>query len=85
MSRTRDVIELIARALTGRPTEVKVTESEDRGRTLVELRTAPSDLGRLIGRNGRTAAAVRALAIMVGEQEGKKVSVEFIDSGSVRR
>ncbi len=85
MSRTRDVVELIAQALTSRPTEVKVTESEYGGRTVVELRTAPSDLGRLIGRNGRTAAAVRALAMMVGEQEGKTVSVEFIDSASVRR
>ena len=80
MSRTRDVVDVIARALTDRPDEVKVTEAEQRGYTLVELRTAPSDLGRLIGRNGRTAAAVRTLAATVAEQEGKKVNVEFLDS-----
>ena len=80
MSRTRDVVEVIARALTNHPDEVKVTEAEQPGYTLVELRTAPSDLGRLIGRSGRTAAAVRTLAATVAEQEGKKVNVEFLDS-----
>ena len=80
MSRARDVVEVIARGLTNRPDEVKVTEAERRGYTLVELTTAPSDLGRLIGRNGRTAAAVRMLAATAAEQEGKKVNVEFLDS-----
>ena len=85
MSRARDVVEVIARALTNRPDEVKVTEAERLGYTLVELTTAPSDLGRLIGRNGRTAAAVRMLAAMAAEQEGKKVNVEFLDSVPGRR
>ena len=85
MSRARDVVEVIARALTNRPDEVKVTETERLGYTLVELTTAPSDLGRLIGRNGRTAAAVRMLAAMAIEQEGKKVNVEFLDSVPGRR
>ena len=85
MSRARDVVEVIARELTNRPDEVKVTEAERLGCTLVELITAPSDLGRLIGRNGRTAAAVRMLAAMAVEQEGKKVNVEFLDSVPGRR
>ena len=85
MSRARDVVEVIARALTNRPDEVRVTEAERRGYTLVELTTAPSDLGQLIGRNGRTAAAVRILAAMAAEQEGKKVNVEFLDSVPGRR
>ena len=85
MSRARDVVEVIARALTNRPDKVKVTEAERRGYTLVELTTAPSDLGRLIGRNGRTAAAVRMLAATAAEQEGKKVNVEFLDSVPGRR
>ena len=85
MSRAGNVVEVIARTLTNRPDEVRVTEAERRGYTLVELTTAPSDLGRLIGRNGRTAAAVRMLAAMAAEQEGKKVNVEFLDSVSGRR
>ncbi len=79
MSRSRDVVEVIARALVDHPDQVKVTEAERHGYTRVELTTAPSDLGRLIGRNGRTAAAVRTLA-EAAEDEGKKVTVEFLDS-----
>ncbi len=79
MSRSRDVVEVIARALVDYPDQVKVTEAERPGYTRVELTTAPSDLGRLIGRNGRTAAAVRTLAA-AAEDEGKTVTVEFLDS-----
>ncbi len=79
MSRSRDVVEVIARALVDHPDQVKVTEAERAGHTRVELTTAPSDLGRLIGRNGRTAAAVRTLAA-AAEDEGKKVTVEFLDA-----
>ncbi len=79
MSRSRDVVEVIARALVDHPDQVKVTETERGGYTRVALTTAPSDLGRLIGRNGRTAAAVRTLAA-AAEDEGKKVTVEFLDS-----
>ena len=79
MSRARDVVEVIARALAARPNEVEVTEYARRDQTIVELTMAPGELGRVIGRQGRTAAAVRTLAAAAGELDGLKVAVDFQD------
>ncbi len=79
MSRARDVVEVVARALADHPDQVKVTETEHRGQLLVELFMAPGDLGRVIGRQGRTASAIRALAATAAETEGQRVTVEFRD------
>jgi predicted RNA-binding protein YlqC (UPF0109 family) len=79
VSRARDVVEVVARALADRPSEVVVTEVDRRGQTVVELTMAPGELGRVIGRQGRTASAVRALAAAAGEIDGARVAVEFLD------
>ena len=79
MSRARDVVEVVARALADRPAAVRVTERDARGQTFVELAMAPGDLGRVIGRQGRTAAAVRTLANLAAELDGRKVTVDFRD------
>ncbi|MFI5177173.1 MAG: KH domain-containing protein [Vicinamibacterales bacterium] len=79
MSRAGAVVEVVARMLASRPDDVRVTESERRGQTVVELAMAPGELGRVIGRQGRTAAAVRTLAGAAGELEGKRVTVDFRD------
>ena len=79
MSKAADVVLVVARALAGRPDAVKVEESDRRGQLVVELSMAPGELGRIIGRQGRTAAAVRALAAAAGELEGKRVVVDFRD------
>jgi len=79
VSRARDVVEVVARALAATPDGVEVTESDRRGMTVVELTMAPGELGRVIGRQGRTAAAVRALAGAAGELDGIRVQVDFRD------
>ena len=79
MSVIREVVEVLARALTDRPDEVRVVESEHRGTTLVELYVAPGELGRVIGKQGRTAAALRTLASTAGEKVGKTVTLEIRD------
>ena len=79
MSRAGDVVLVVARTLAGRPEAVNVTESERRGQVIVELSMAPGELGRIIGRQGRTAAAVRTLAAAAGELEGQRVVVDFRD------
>jgi len=79
VSRARDVVEVVARALAASPEEVHVTEVDRRGTTLVELSMAPGELGRVIGRQGRTAAAVRTLASTAAAIDGQRVSVEFVD------
>ncbi len=79
MSRARNVVEVVARALAARPEDVRVTETDRRGTTVVELTMAPGELGRVIGRQGRTAAAVRTLAAAAGDLDGHRVSVDFRD------
>jgi uncharacterized protein len=79
VTRAGRVVEVVARALADRPEAVRVTEREARGQTFVELSMAPGDLGRVIGRQGRTAAAVRTLANLGAELDGTKVTVDFRD------
>ena len=79
MSRARDVVEVVARAVAGRPGAVRVTERQGKGQTVVELMMAPGDLGRVIGRQGRTAAALRTLVTLAAELDGTKATVDFRD------
>lgn len=79
MSRARDVVEVVARTLADQPDAVRVTEKDQRGQTLVELFMAPGDLGRVIGRQGRTAQAIRTLVNATAELEGRKATLEFRD------
>jgi predicted RNA-binding protein YlqC (UPF0109 family) len=79
VSRARDVVDVIARALAVRPEEVEVSETERRGQSVIELTMAPGELGRVIGRQGRTAAALRTLVAAAGELDGCRTVVEFRD------
>jgi predicted RNA-binding protein YlqC (UPF0109 family) len=76
-SGVRAVVEVLAKALTDRPDEVRVVESQHRQMTLVELFVAPHEIAKVIGRQGRTAAALRTLASAAGEREGKQVTLEI--------
>lgn len=80
MSRARDVVEVIARALVDHPESILVDERVDSGGVRIELTTRPGDLGKLIGRRGRTASAVRALAEIAAEREGMRAGVDFLDA-----
>jgi len=77
VSAARDVVEVLAKALTDRRDEVRVVESQLKGTTLVELYVAPDDLGKVIGKQGRTAAALRTLAASAAERDGKTVTLEI--------
>jgi predicted RNA-binding protein YlqC (UPF0109 family) len=79
VSRARAVVEAIARGLADKPDAVHVTVREARGQLFVDLTMAPGDMGRVIGRQGRTAQAVRTLASAAAELDGTKVSVDFRD------
>jgi predicted RNA-binding protein YlqC (UPF0109 family) len=85
VTQVAEVVETIARALADHPEAVRVTESEHGGTTVVELFMAPGDLGRVIGRQGRTAAAMRTLVAIAGERLNKKVTLEFRDEPGRRR
>jgi predicted RNA-binding protein YlqC (UPF0109 family) len=71
------VVQVLARALTDRPDDVRVVETPHKGTTLVELYVAPIDLGKVIGKQGRTAAALRTLAASAAERDGKTITLEI--------
>lgn len=75
----REAIETVAKALADSPQRVSVTETEYHGTTLIEVAVAPPDVGKLIGRQGRTIQAMRTLASIAGERLGKKVTLEVRD------
>jgi predicted RNA-binding protein YlqC (UPF0109 family) len=75
----RAVVEVVARALVDNPGEVKVTETERRGMTILELTTAPGDMGKIIGRQGRTAAALRTLVALTAEKHGTRAQLDIRD------
>jgi uncharacterized protein len=75
----RTVVEVIARALVDKPDSVRVAETERRGMTVLELTTAPGDMGKIIGRQGRTAAALRTLVALTAEKHGKRAQLDIRD------
>ena len=75
----RAVVEVVARALVDKPDSVHVTETERRGMTILELTTAPGDMGKIIGRQGRTAAALRTLVALAAEKHGKRAQLDIRD------
>jgi predicted RNA-binding protein YlqC (UPF0109 family) len=78
-SSLRAVVEVMARALADRPEGVRVTETERRGVTVLELTTAPGDLGKIIGRQGRTAAALRTLVSVTADHLGRRATLDIRD------
>ena len=76
-SGVRAVVEVLAKALIDRPDDVRVVESQHRQMTLVELFVPPQEIAKVIGRQGRTAAALRTLASTAGERAGKTVTLEI--------
>ena len=79
MSRARDLVEVVARALADQPDAIEVMESDGRDGLRIELIAGPGDLGKLIGRQGRTASAIRTLASSVTGEDDRRVNVEFLD------
>ena len=73
----KEVVEVLAKALADEPEKVRVEETQHKGTTLVEVYVAQSDAGKMIGRQGRTVAALRTLASLAGEKEGKTVTLEI--------
>lgn len=75
----RAVVEVAVKALVDEPDAVRVTETVRRGMTVVELTTAPGDMGKIIGRQGRTAAALRTLLAVTAEHNGARAQLEIRD------
>ena len=73
----KELVEVMAKALVEHPEEVTVTETEKDGETVLELKVASSDLGKVIGKQGRIAKAIRSVVKAAASKEDKKVVVEI--------
>jgi predicted RNA-binding protein YlqC (UPF0109 family) len=78
MSRVKDLVEYIVKALADKPDVVSLSEIEGEASIVLELRVDSEDMGRMIGREGRTINAMRSLARVVGAKMGKKVTLEIV-------
>ena len=72
------LVEAIAKSLVDSPEEVVVTETEGNQGTVIELRVAPDDMGKVIGKQGRISKALRTVVKAAAIRENKKVTVEII-------
>lgn len=72
-----NLVEYVAKALVDEPEQVRVTEREENGRIIIELDVAEGDLGKVIGRDGRIANALRSLTKVAAIREDVRVSLEI--------
>ena len=75
----KELVEMIAKALVDNPEEVHVSEVEGEQTTVLELRVAQTDLGKVIGKQGRTARAVRTLLGAAGMKVRKRFVLEILE------
>lgn len=75
----KELLEEIAKALVDKPDEVEVTEVSGEQTTVLELRVAPDDLGKVIGRQGRTARAIRTILGAAGMKLRKHFVLEILE------
>jgi predicted RNA-binding protein YlqC (UPF0109 family) len=75
----KDLIELIARALVDKPDEVAVTALEGSQATVLELKVAKEDLGKIIGKQGRTARSLRTILSAASGKERRRVVLEIVE------
>ena len=75
----RELLEFLARELVDDPDAVEVTESADDRGVLLTLRVAPEDMGKVIGRGGRTARAIRSVVRAAATRQGLAVHVDIAD------
>ena len=74
----KELVEIIAKALVEHPDEVVVTQKEDGKNLTIELHVAPSDMGKVIGKQGRIAKAIRSVVKAASSKENQKVDVEIV-------
>ncbi len=79
MSAMKDIVETTARSLVDNADKVQVTEIEGEKTIVIELRVDPAELGKVIGKQGRIARALRTLLSAMGRKTGKRVVLEILE------
>jgi uncharacterized protein len=77
--RSEDVLEFVAKQLVDHPDHVRIEVDEDERETVLELHVHEDDLGKVIGKRGRTAKAIRTLVKAAGSLDDENVTVEIVD------
>ena len=75
----KKLVEVMAKALVDHPEEVVVTQTEDDKSVVIELKVAQEDMGKVIGKQGRIAKAIRSVVKAAAAKEDKKVIVDILD------
>ncbi|MBN1355192.1 KH domain-containing protein [bacterium] len=75
----KDLIEAIVKAIVDHPDDVRVNEVSGEMTTIIELRVAPSDMGKVIGRQGRTAKAIRTILNAAGMRSNRRMEFEIVN------
>lgn len=75
----KDLIEFIVKSLVDHPEEARVTETKNGSRVRLELKVNAEDMGRVIGRNGRVANAIRTLVRVAAERQSKQVTLDVLE------
>jgi len=75
----KEAVEKIVRSLVGEPDAVEVTENTDGKNVRIEVRVAESDMGRVIGREGRTVKAIRSVLFAAGQKHGKRFHLDLVE------
>ena len=75
----KEAVEKIVKALVGEPDNVNVAESGDRGNVRIQVRVGENDMGRLIGREGRTIKAIRCILFYAGQKQGKRFQLDLVE------
>jgi len=78
MASPKELVEFIAKSLVDDPSQVYVSEIEGETSVILELRVGPEDMGRVIGRDGRTANAMRTLIRVLAAKQGKRATLEIV-------
>ncbi len=73
----KELVEVIAKALVSNPDQVVVTETESEGETVLQLTVDPADVGKVIGKQGRIAKAIRSVLKAAASREEKRVSLDI--------
>lgn len=75
----KQILETIIKNIVENPDEVTITEKEEENKVIFEVKVAESDMGRIIGKQGKVANSIRTLMRALNSKDKKKVSIEFLD------
>jgi len=75
----KELVQYLAKSLVSNPDAVEVTETQNNGASVLELKVAKEDLGRIIGKQGRTAKSIRALLNAAASRSNRKVVLEIVE------